>query len=100
MAVREILQIGHPVLRRSAREVTSAELASAEVQGLIDDLIDTMHTANGAGIAANQVGEPVRIAVITGSVFKTMGEIDGLSDTAERPFLLGGGCGKFEQFPL
>ncbi len=64
MAVREILQIGHPVLRLSARELTLAELASTEVQGLIDDLIDTMHTADGAGIAANQVGEPVRIAVM------------------------------------
>ena len=34
------------------------------MQTLIDDLIDTMHHANGAGIAANQVHEPVRIAVI------------------------------------
>jgi peptide deformylase len=31
---------------------------------LIDDLIDTMHNANGAGIAANQVGEPLRVTVI------------------------------------
>ena len=34
------------------------------MQTLIDDMIDTMHAANGAGIAANQVHEAVRVAVI------------------------------------
>lgn len=62
--IREIVTIGHPVLRVRAREVTPEELASAPVQQLIDDLIDTMRHANGAGIAANQVGEPVRVTVI------------------------------------
>ena len=64
MSVRAIATVGHPVLRERAREVTRAELASPAVQTLIDDLIDTMHHANGAGIAANQVHESVRIAVI------------------------------------
>jgi peptide deformylase len=64
MTVRPIVTVGHPVLRERAREITPAELASAEMQQLIDDLIDTMHDANGAGIAANQVGEPVRITTI------------------------------------
>ena len=64
MTVREIATVGHPVLRQRAREITPEELASAEIQTLIDDLIDTMHDANGAGIAANQVHEPVRVAVI------------------------------------
>ena len=64
MAVREILQIGHPVLRQAAREVTPDELASPEVQQLVDDLVDTMHDADGGGIAANQVGEALRICVL------------------------------------
>jgi peptide deformylase len=64
MAVRTIATIGHPVLRQRAREITADELASAEVQGFIDDLIDTMRHANGAGLAANQVHEPMRIAAI------------------------------------
>ena len=64
MTVRAIATVGHPVLRQRARELTVDELASPEIQTLIDDLIDTMHHANGAGIAANQVHEAVRIAVI------------------------------------
>ncbi len=64
MSVRDIVTVGHPVLRERARDVTIDELASAETQGFIDDLIDTMRHANGAGIAANQVGVPVRIATI------------------------------------
>ena len=64
MAVREILTVGHPTLRERAREVAPEELATAEVQTLIDDLVDTMHAANGAGIAANQVGATLRIATI------------------------------------
>ena len=64
MTIRKIATVGHPVLRQRAREVTPAELASAEVQRFIDDLIETMRDANGAGLAANQVHEPVRIAVM------------------------------------
>jgi peptide deformylase len=64
VTVREIVTVGHPVLRQPARAVAPAELASAEIQQLIDDLIDTMRHANGAGLAANQIGVPVRIAVI------------------------------------
>ncbi|MFT7620940.1 MAG: peptide deformylase [Myxococcota bacterium] len=60
----KIATIGHPILRTRAREVTSTELASVETQAFIDDMIATMHDANGAGIAANQVHNPVRITVI------------------------------------
>ena len=64
MTVRPIATIGHPVLRERAAELTPDELASPAIQALIDDMIDTMHAANGAGLAANQVHEVVRIAVI------------------------------------
>jgi peptide deformylase len=64
MTVRPIVTVGHPVLRERAREVTPAELASPDVQELIDDLVDTMRAANGAGLAANQIGVPLRVAVI------------------------------------
>ena len=64
MTIRKIATVGHPVLRQRARDLTPAELTSAPVQRLIDDLIETMRDANGAGLAANQVHEPVRIAVM------------------------------------
>ncbi|MBK8333727.1 MAG: peptide deformylase [Ilumatobacteraceae bacterium] len=64
MTVREILHVGNPLLRERSRELTHDELALPATQQLIDDLIDTMHAANGAGIAAPQVGELVRIATI------------------------------------
>lgn len=64
MTVREILHVGNPLLREMSREISRDELASPDMQQLIDDLIDTMRAANGAGIAAPQVGELVRIATI------------------------------------
>jgi peptide deformylase len=62
--VREIVTIGDPVLRERARELSAEELRSDEVQALIDDMIDTKRAAHGAGIAANQVGRPLRVAIV------------------------------------
>lgn len=64
MTVLEIASIGAPVLRQRARELTPEELASAEIQGFIDDLVQTMHHAAGAGLAAIQVYRPIRIVAI------------------------------------
>jgi peptide deformylase len=64
MPFRKIAQIGHPVLRQKARPLTREELLAPATQQLIDDMIDTMRDAQGAGLAAIQVYEPVRIAVI------------------------------------
>ncbi len=64
MAIRKIAQIGHPVLRQIAREVTRDELATPAMQAFIDDLVETMHDADGAGLAAIQVYEPIRICAI------------------------------------
>jgi peptide deformylase len=64
MAIRKIAQIGHPVLRERARPVTTAELASPAIQQFIDDLVETMRDASGAGLAANQVHEPIQICAI------------------------------------
>ena len=63
MTVLPIREIGDPVLRDRARELTAEELASPRVQTLIDDMIETKRAANGAGIAAPQVGESLRIAI-------------------------------------
>jgi peptide deformylase len=63
VSVLPIVTVGDPVLRERAREVAPEELASPEVQRLIDDMIETMRAAGGAGLAANQVGSLLRIAV-------------------------------------
>jgi len=62
--VREVLQIGHPVLAAVAEPVDVAAISTTEVQGWVDDLIDTMRDANGAGIAANQIGIPYRLFTV------------------------------------
>lgn len=64
MTVREIVTVGHPVLRERAAEIDPSDIAGPEVQRLIDDLIDTMRHANGAGLAANQIAVPLRVATI------------------------------------
>jgi peptide deformylase len=64
MALRKIAQIGHPVLRQIARNVSREELVTPAIQGFIDDLVETMRDADGAGLAAIQVYEPIRICAI------------------------------------
>jgi peptide deformylase len=64
MAIRKIASIGHPVLRQEARRVTREELLAPATQAFIDDLIETMRDANGAGLAANQVYQPIQICAI------------------------------------
>lgn len=64
MTLRKIAKVGHPVLRERAQEVSREALASSAVQTLIDDLIETMRDANGAGLAATQVFTPIRVCAI------------------------------------
>lgn len=70
MSVREITVVGNPILRQPTRPVDPEELVGPEVQQLIDDLIDTRRAANGAGIAANQIGSDLRVAIA---------EVDGVN---------------------
>ena len=64
VAILEIAQLGHPGLRIRADEVSRDELLAPETQQFIDDLVDTMHHATGAGLAATQVLFPKRIVAI------------------------------------
>ena len=59
-----IAQIGHPVLRQPTRPLTREELLSAQIQSFLDDLVETMREANGAGLAANQVYQSLRICTV------------------------------------
>ena len=49
--IRQIVQIGNPALREIANVVEESQIASKQIQGLVDDLIETMRHANGAGLA-------------------------------------------------
>jgi len=64
MAIRKIAQLGEPVLRVPARALRSDELGATSTERLIDDMIDTMRDADGAGLAAPQVYESLQLVVI------------------------------------
>jgi len=61
MAVLDIVRIGEPVLRLVADPVGADELATPGFQRFLDDLVETMRAANGAGLAAPQVGVARRV---------------------------------------
>jgi peptide deformylase len=64
MTVLPIVSVGNPVLRERARDLAPEELSAPETQRFIDDMIATVRAADGAGLAANQVGDLRRIAVV------------------------------------
>jgi peptide deformylase len=61
MAVRLVLRIGDPRLREVARPVET--YGTAELRALIEDLRDTMAARDGAGLAAPQIGVPLRVVI-------------------------------------
>jgi peptide deformylase len=60
----QIVQVGEEVLRGQARELSRAEILSASIQDLIEQMRETMRSAPGVGLAAPQVGMPLQLAVI------------------------------------
>ncbi|HET9410995.1 MAG TPA: peptide deformylase [Candidatus Dormibacteraeota bacterium] len=63
MAIRPILNFDQPVLREKAKKVARVDTS---IQRLIDDLAETMLAAPGAGLAAPQIGVPLRVCVVKG----------------------------------
>jgi peptide deformylase len=61
MTIHKILRIGDPRLRVVSEPV--AEFDTPELHALIDDMFDTMRAADGAGLAAPQIGVPLRIMI-------------------------------------
>ena len=64
MAVRKIIRMGHPALRQPAREVAPEDVGSAAMHRLVADMIDTLHDYGGIGLAAPQINEGIRLAII------------------------------------
>ena len=61
MSKLPIVSIPDKILRQKTRPVTRFD---AELQHLIDNMIETLREANGVGLAAPQVGQPIQLAVI------------------------------------
>ena len=61
MAIREIVTLPDPVLRKKARKISDF---GPELQTLVDDMVETMREAPGVGLAAPQVGIPLQLIVV------------------------------------
>lgn len=61
MVIRQILTAEEPILRERARKVTHFD---ASLHRLLDDMLKTMRDAPGIGLAANQIGVPLQVAII------------------------------------
>lgn len=61
MAIRKIVKHGDPVLKHKCKPV---ETIDAEIKKLVKDMLETMYEAPGIGLAANQIGVPLSVAVI------------------------------------
>lgn len=64
MAVRRIIRMGHPNLRKVANELPLAELQTDWFKRLLIDMEHTLHDYGGVGLAAPQIDEPWRVAII------------------------------------
>jgi peptide deformylase len=63
MAILKVARLGHPVLRARALPIPPAQICTAPVQRLVDDMFETMREYSGIGLAAPQVHENVRVFV-------------------------------------
>jgi peptide deformylase len=64
VAERKILVVGSPVLRERAAEVAPAMFGTQELRALVADMVETMRAAPGVGLAAPQIGVPLRVIVL------------------------------------
>ncbi len=64
MAIRNVAAMGNPVLRKKASPVPPKAISTPEIQGLLQDMVDTMFEYDGLGLAAPQVHESLQIVVM------------------------------------
>lgn len=64
MAIRKIIRMGHPTLREVARPVEADRINSDWMRALVSDMTETLHDYGGIGLAAPQIGESLRVAII------------------------------------
>jgi len=69
MSIKEIIKMGHPLLLEKAKPVT--EFDTPELHKLVEDMIETMEDASGAGLAAPQVGEGIQLVILAMTLIDT-----------------------------
>jgi peptide deformylase len=89
MTIRKIARMGHPVLAKRAAEVL--DLGHADIRRLVEDMIETMIDANGAGLAAPQVHEGLRVIVFQAPIARSdpgLAEAEAFDHTAPLTVLI------------
>ena len=59
--IREVVKYGHPVLRQKGEQIGAI---TPSIRALVEDLLETMYSARGIGLAAQQIGLPLQITVV------------------------------------
>lgn len=84
--IRPIVQIGNPVLRAHAKEVPLTDIVSPEIRAIIQDMKDSLtDCSDGLAIAAPQIGESLRIFVVSGRFFNEKSTSDAEVDQVPVP---------------
>jgi len=102
-----------PIVRQTTTYIEPGDLSFEELLAPIAEGVLVKTIKHGSGMSTftlaptlaymirdGKIAEPVKVSVVTGNVFETLGQIDGLSDELELLSFTMGGCGKMEQFPL
>lgn len=102
-----------PIVRMTNTWIAPGALTKDELFAGVEDGYFIESVKHGSGMSTftmapslawkieqGRITRPVRISVATGTVFDTLEEIDGVSDTVELDWSVQGGCGKGEQYPL
>ena len=84
MAILKVARLGHPVLRAKAEPVPPAEIKSARIQRLVDDMFETMQEYAGIGLAAPQVHESLRLFV---AGVRDADVVTPMADDVDMPFV-------------
>ena len=70
VSLPDIVKAGDPVLHEPAQEVNPTEISSERIQKIIDDMIKVMRKAPGVGLAAPQIGIPLRVSLNFGNLIR------------------------------
>ncbi len=79
-----IVMYGDPVLRQRAKDIQTG----TDITALVGDMFETMHAANGVGLAAPQIGKSIRLFVVDGSVIEDEPGMEDFKKVFVNPIML------------